>query len=217
MMRPTALMMRSLAAIIGVWLLHGAAGDATARQEQVLRGVVLDETGAPAREVPLGLHRIGEDGGTFVADATSDADGRFEMRVDAAASAEDIYFVTARYRDELYIGPTFRPPFPQDANYVVQVGLEETSASALMRGAVGVVVGPPPSPWRWALFGLFAVALLAVGAALLQRAAGPAPRRRLLIRIARLDEEYAGVGRAEGLEDYHAERERLLDRLRTVD
>jgi hypothetical protein len=217
MMRIETVGLRVLAAVLGVALLHGAAGDLAARQEQVLRGVVLDESGAPAPGIPLGLHRIGDDGGTFVADATSDAAGRFEMRVEAAASAEHIYFVTARYRDELYIGPTFRPPFPQDADYVVQVGLEETSASALMRGAGGVVVGPPPSPWRWALLGLFAVALLAATAVLLRRAAGPAPRRRLLIRIARLDEEYAGAGNAEALEDYRTERDRLLDRLRAID
>lgn len=187
---------------------------ASAGVAQELRGIVLDEHGAPVQDVPLALHRISDDGGMLVADATSDAAGRFRMAIVGSADDGNIYFVTARYRGELYIGPTFRPPIPGDAEYVVQVGIEEASASAMMRGTGGVVVGPPPSPWRAALFGVFAIALLVAAALALRRVAGPAPRRRLLIRIARLDEEYAAAGPTD---EYFAERERLLDRLRTAD
>jgi hypothetical protein len=188
---------------------------AAAAQDLVLRGLVLDERGAPAAGVPVALHRIAETGGALVEEATSDADGRFALHVGEPATSEAIFFVVARYHDELYIGPTFRPPFPADAEYVMHVGVEEASASAITRGAGQVAVAPPASPWRYALLGLLAVAFVAVAGTALARASGPPARRRLLIRIARLDEDIAaadGTAPADSL----AERNRLLERLRSV-
>lgn len=183
--------------------------------ELLLSGVVIDENGAPAAGVPVALHRITDVGGSLVENTESDETGRFQMRI-AAAAVDAVYFVAARYRDEMYIGPTFRGPFPDAADYVVQVGIEEASASALIRGGE-VTVGPPPSAWRWALFAVIASAFLLVALLLLRRAFGPAPRRRLLIRIARLDETMAAVDDAEAREAYRTQRERLFERLRTAE
>jgi hypothetical protein len=203
-------MMRS--AVLLLLALAVGAGAAFA-QDATLRGMVIDAAGEPAAGVPVALHRITDAGGALVDDAVSDADGRFAISV-AGDLPDAIYFVAARYGDELYIGPTFRAPFPTAAEYVVQVGVPGTSASALVRGerAGDVVVATPPSLWRWALAAVVLLGIIVVGLLIIARAAGPPDRRRLLIRIARLDEAAAASDPDDP--EYLLQRERLLDRLR---
>jgi hypothetical protein len=201
--------------LVAATLLLPAPLLAQAADGAVLRGIVLDETGAPSAGVPVALHRITDAGGGLVENATSDEAGRFELRL-ADEALDAVYFVAARYREELYIGPTFRPPFPEASDYVVQVGLEEASASALLRGT-DVTIAPPPSPWRWALLGVLILAFLIGAAVLVRRVVGPAPRRRLLIRIAELDEALAGSDDQAETDARQLERDRLFERLRTAE
>jgi 5-hydroxyisourate hydrolase-like protein (transthyretin family) len=186
--------------------------------QTILRGLVIDAQGNPAPGVPIALHRVAEAGGALVAQVTSEADGSFMIPVPDSEPVEAMYFVAARHDGEFYIGPSLRRPFPVDSEYVVQIGVEATSASRMAQGVRPdeVFIRPPSSPWRWgiALTVFIATALFALF--LLMRMRGPDPRRRLLIRIAELDEEQHG-GEALPDEAYRAERDDLFDRLRTAD
>jgi len=185
---------------------------------RVLHGITIGPDGQPAADVPIALHLITETGGALVEEVASGVDGRFTIA--APDGPEDaLYFVAARYEGELYIGPTFRPPFPTDSEYVVQVGVEETSAARMARGVSpdAVFVRPPASPWRWGIAFAVFVTLALVVTMLLLRARGPQPRRRILIRIAELDEDHE-VGGADGAADdeYVAQRTELIERLRAL-
>jgi hypothetical protein len=184
---------------------------------RVLRGVTIGPDGAPAPGVPIALHRVTETGGALVQDVITDEAGRFAITADDEAD-DALYFVAARYEGGLYIGPTFRPPFPEDSEYVVQVGVEETSAARMARGVSPdqVFVRPPASPWRWGIaFGVL-VTLIVVGIILLLRMRGPEPRRRILISIAELDEDHAAGETASEEHDYLSRREELVERLRAL-
>lgn len=213
----------------------GAANTALqAPASQVLNGVVVDAAGNPVAAVPIALHRVVETGGAMVENVASDSAGQFSIRLREDEPTGALYFVAARYEGELFIGPTFRPPFPDGAQYVVQVGLDATSAARMARGVDpgDVFVRPPASPWRWGIAATVLVAVIGLVAVLIVRARGPDTRRRLLIRIAELDEERAAPradGSAEGGNaaaveapartsdegEYRALRDDLLDRLRS--
>jgi hypothetical protein len=183
----------------------------------VLRGVTIGPDGTPAPGVPIALHRVTDTGGALVRDVITDEEGRFTISAGADEPEDALYFVAARYEGGLFIGPTFRPPFPDDSEYVVQVGVDETSAARMARGVSPdqVFVRPPASPWRWGIALGVLVTLAVVCVILLLRMRGPQPRRRILISIAELDEDHA-TGETASEDDYLSRREDLVERLRAL-
>jgi hypothetical protein len=218
----------------------GTVPAAGADSGRLLQGVVIGPDGNVVPGVPIALHRVAESGGAMVDEVGSDSIGRFTINVAEDDPADALYFVAARYQGELYIGPSFRPPFPEGSEYVVQVGIAETSASRIMSGvdADGVIIRPPASPWRWGIAAVVAAALIGFVVAIIIRARGPGTRRRLLIRVAELDEAHAaeygaaagdaawaetGVAAAPAArqddathEEYLARRDELIEQIRAL-
>lgn len=175
---------------------------ALAAQELVLPGQVLDAAARPVAGLEVMLHLVAADGGALVAQDTTDADGRFELR-GLAADGEPLYFVAARYEGELQIGPVLRSPFPAGDDYVLRVGGDPSDAAAAAAGA--------PTPRRDRSLALIPIAvLLIVGALAMTRAGRPPMRRRLLLRLAEIEEARAA---GDGGVDLR-ERGRILARLR---
>jgi hypothetical protein len=157
---------------------------------------------------------VDESGGFTIAETVSGDGGAFELRAQATMDTTGVYFVAARYDDELYIGPPFRPGDPLAADQVIQVGIPSMSATAMMGDAP---IGPMPARQdtsrTWLLLIVPLVGILGVAAyALIPRKSIPEDRS-LLIRVAEIDEEMetaAGVD----LEELREERAEIMAQLR---
>jgi hypothetical protein len=199
-------------------LLAVAAGILTASgaqaQELIIRGRVIGPDNAGVPEQRVVLHRVDESGGFTIAETVSGDGGAFELRAQATMDTTGVYFVAARYDDELYIGPPFRPGDPLAADQVIQVGIPSMSATAMMGDAP---IGPMPARQdtsrTWLLLIVPLVGILGVAAyALIPRKSIPEDRS-LLIRVAEIDEEMetaAGVD----LEELREERAEIMAQLR---
>lgn len=190
---------------------------ALAQQPWTLEGRVLDAAGNPVAGQNVLLHRVTSAGGGSIASDTTDATGRFSLRPASPPSSDAVVFAAARFQDEVFVGAMLRAPFESAGEYVLQVGVAANSVSALFNAPVAAQPQALPgsatgSPLRWALAIIPALALAGVGGYMLLRSRAP-ERRRLLLAIARLDEEAADPHS----EEYRAERERLLDRLRAAE
>jgi hypothetical protein len=73
-----------------------------------VRGRVIGPDNAGGQDQRVVLHRVDESGGFTIAEAISGDDGTFELRA-GDTDTTGVYFVAARYDEELYIGPPFRP------------------------------------------------------------------------------------------------------------
>jgi hypothetical protein len=194
-----------------------AAATPLAGQDLRVPGRVLGPDGGPVAGQTVVLHRVTSDGGTLLAEATADADGRFVLEAPGPVPDGAVFFVASRFEGQLYIGPMLRPPLAPDEDVVLEIG---DPARAL--GGVGAPAARPPvvqpgsatgTPRRWLLLlaplaGLIGVAVWAAGAA-----AGPPRERRLLIQIARLDNRHHDAGDTGDAADYEKRRRRLLDEL----
>lgn len=204
-------MLVRLAAVLA--LLAGA--EAVQAQDITVRGRVLGPDNAGLAGQRVVLHRVDQAGGATIAEATSGENGTFELRAQATTDTSGVYFVAARYDEELYIGPPFRPTEEPGAEQIIQVGIPSMSATAMMGEGGGMGMGMPPQQqsrnWLLILVPLIGVAGVIVYA-LLSRNRIP-EERRLLIRVAELDErlETAPAGQRESL---LAEREELMAQLR---
>jgi len=184
-------------------------------QEIAVRGIVLGPDGSPLAIERVLLHRVAGSVGDTVAVGPSGADGRFVLTGPASGDTSAVYFVAARFQDELYIGRPFRPAVEGIPEQVLQVGVVATSASALLAGA-GASTRPGERTRNAANELVFMVPLVVAAAAVLYLIAPRhrvAPRRALLIRIAEIDERLpnAPQGQRESLSE---ERSRLLRQLR---
>jgi hypothetical protein len=185
-------------------------------QEITVRGRVVGPDGAPLAEQRVVLHRVDAAGGATIAETASGADGGFEMRAVVPADTGAVYFVAARYDEELYIGPPFRPADGTAGDQVIQVGVPAMSASSLLAEDE-----LPPMPARqrqqnrtWLLLLIPLVGILGVAAyALIPRKSIP-EERALLIRIAELDERTTTAPEAHRAA-LLAERRQLIAQLRT--
>jgi hypothetical protein len=174
-------------------------------------GRAVDTTGAPVPGIDVVLHRFSmATGGALLGSMTTDSAGRFLLTVSEAADTSAVYFAASRVDGQLYIGPFIRAPGADD--YQLVIGGEAISlgdATGMpMTGIDPATTAAPPRNWSAPL--LPAAALLALAAWALALAARPQRRRRLLIRLATLDEEMAESGVDS---QRQRERDRILDRL----
>jgi hypothetical protein len=174
-----------------------------AAQTQTLPGQVLDARAQPVAGLEVFLHRVTEGGGTIVATDTTDAAGAFALRVDGAVP-EAVFFVAARYDGQLHIGSMLRAPFPA-ADYVLRVGVDPVTATPEATSA-------PATPDRRGITLLVMGMLLLAAAVAALRMLRPPAERRMLLRLAQLEETRDRTGRMSP----HAEteRSRILARLR---
>lgn len=172
-------------------------------QQQTLPGQVLNAQEQPVPGLEVFLHRVTEGGGTIVATDTTDAAGEFALRVQTDAP-EAVFFVAARYEGQLHIGSMLRAPFPQ-ASYVLRVGIDPVNVTP-------EVAETPASPDRRGItLAVMSALLLAAGIAALRMMRPPA-ERRMLLRLAQLEETRDPAGRMSP--DAETERSRILARLR---
>ena len=200
--RPAALILMVLAVLL-------AAAAPSGRQAVTLSGTVVDTAGQPVASQEVLLHRVAGQEGARIGQAVSDRDGVFRFTFTAQPAVGAVYFATARYNGQVYIGPFIELPVDSSIAYRVVVGGEPVSFDAAPPTGIGAEVRPPASPRRWALAVIPLIGMLAVATAALLSRRGRRDRRHLLIRLAVLEED-AAKGETEGL---RRERERLLERL----
>ena len=188
-----------------------------AAQELAVRGRVLGPDNSPLAAQHVVLHRVDASGGATVAQATTDATGRYELRVTASADTGAVYFVAARYQEELYIGPPFKPAAGSITEQMLQVGVPGTSAEQLMRGEQGGAQpgGRPATSRSWMLLLIPLAGVAAVALYALVPRARISPDRALLIRVAELDERLGSATDAQRTA-IREERARLIAQLRSL-
>lgn len=186
-------------------------------QELTVRGRVIGPDNTPLSAQRVVLHRVDASGGATVAEATSDDAGRYELRVTASADTGAVYFVAARYQEELYIGPPFRPEAEGTMEQILQVGVPGTSAEQLIRGQEGGAqpVGRPATSRSWMLLLIPLVGVAAVALYALVPRTRISPDRTLLIRVAELDERLGTATDAQR-DAIREERARLMSQLRAL-
>jgi hypothetical protein len=208
-------MSRAVATMGRVAALAAALMPALATAQEV-RGVALDPYGQPIPGVVVALHRVGDMGaGANVASVTTDAEGRFEFRVEEADSA--LYFAAMRYEGSMYIGPAAMAGLERVTGYqLVADPAAEAGAVATALAGQGAGAAQPAAATRDGPAGAIAgdTALLVVGvlalavAGMFMAAAPPYRRRRTrdaVLELATIEEELAaGPG--------NEERQRLLRR-----
>ena len=204
-MRPGRLSRMALPVLLAVLGVTGIR----AQEPVVISGRVVDEAGEPVADLEVLLHRVAGQSGSRIADARSAEDGTFTFTVTGEHPDGAIFFATARFNEQVYIGPFLEPPLDPAAPYEVVVGGEPISfeTTPMPPSGMPAQVRPPASPRRWALAIIPLGALLGVGAAALARR-GKRSRRDLLIRLAALEEEAAANG---DTDDLRRERARILD------
>lgn len=184
--RPSLL--RSLC--LGVLLLTFFAIPAAA-QERVLRGTIVDETGAPIAGQNVVLHTVTESGGAPVGQAVSDASGVFSIPFPAGLHSGAVVFAAARVDEQLYIGPMIEDGVPPES-YTLVAGGGSPFGGLGTAGAPGTGAGAASpskddgSPLALIVF----LPLAALVGFFLYRAFGDpqAERRRLLLELARCEE-----------------------------
>jgi len=206
---------KSSALLLAMMLLVAHGAPLTA-QGVTIAGRVVDGEGRAVADQAVVLHRVTPQGGTLLANARTDGDGRFTLQANEAAQDSAVYFVASRYHELLYIGPMLRAPVPESNEYVLEVGVAENAL-----GAAGPSAGPPAAlpgsaagtPRRWLLLLVPIGGLAGIFMWGLVRALGPPEDRRILIRLARLDNEWAGRADQADVAEYRQRRSSLLDRL----
>ncbi len=178
-------------------------------QSVSLVGRVVDGNDQPVPGIDVVLHRVDQAGGESLATARSDSAGGFTLVADATADTSAVYFAAARLDGELFVGPFVRPPFDSGPGYVLVLAGDPISLGPVPRGA-GTVASPvvPPSTRRRALALIPLAGLVGVGWYALRRRGRATDRRRLLARVAALDEA-GGAADPASLR----ERERIMERL----
>lgn len=192
--------------------LLGLTGGSAHAQVRV-EGRVVQPAGGPLNGQTVLLHRVTPTGGVLLAEAVTDSAGGFVLTSDEQTVADGVYFVASRVEGQLYIGPMLRPPLPE-TTYILEVG----QGAVPFQPVPAMGAEPPPvpgaaigTPRRWALLLIPLAGLLGLIGWAMARATGPAPGRRLMIEIARLDNAWAD---APGDRDaYERQRRRLLDQL----
>jgi hypothetical protein len=205
-------MIRSASLLALVGGLVALPAQILAQAELTVPGRVVDAAGTPVPGQTVLLHRVTPEGGAMLAETVTGDDGRFVLRAPETAVAEAVYFAATRYRGELFIGPMLRPPLPADSGFVLRVGVDAVGAGPMSGPAVlpGSSTG---SVRRWFLAFVPLLGLVGVIAWMLTRSGGPVERRRLLIRVARLDNVREDGPAPEDEPAMDAERRQLIDEI----
>lgn len=185
-----------------------------------VEGRVVGPDGQPVAGQAVVLHRVTPEGGTLLAQATAGDDGRFALEAPGPVPADAVFFVASRYEGRLYIGPMLRPPLEAGSEVTLEVGdptraleLAAAPATAPPQALPGAATG---TSRRWLLLLAPVAGLLGVVGWAISAAVGPGRRRRLLIRIAQLDNRFQDAGEAGVAAEYQARRRRLLDELDAI-
>lgn len=181
-------------------------------------GRVIAPGDTPVAGQTIVLHRVTAAGGVLLGEATSDDAGRFVVEADGAVPDSSVFFVATRYEGRLYLGPMLRPPIGEN-EVTLEVG-DPARALNLFNTAPPV---PPASlpgsatgtPRRWFLLLVPLAGLIGLAVRATSRATGPSPERRLLIRLASLDNRHADTDAADDA-GYVRQRRRLLDELDAI-
>lgn len=190
-----------------------AAPASQGQQPTVISGRVIDQDGSPVAGQQVLLHRVAGQDGARIGETVSAEDGSFRFTLEDPPSGDAVYFATARYEGQVYVGAFLEPPIDAGSAYDLVVGGEPVSFDApIMPPSSGVetAAGPPPSSRRWALAIIPLLAVLGVGAASILSRRGQRDRRHLLVRLAVIEEEMAVQGDTEGL---RRERARIIEQL----
>jgi hypothetical protein len=203
-------------------LVLGLGPALTSAQGPEVRGRIIDADSKPVADQAVLLHRVVGSTGANIAQAQSDSAGRFVIPVDTAGQAGAVYFLAARWRDELYISEPFQPPLT-GTERMLQVGVPGTSATAMLQGTTAAMPGssqpagagtaPASTPTSWLFF--FAPLVVLAGSVLyfvLRNRPNVPERRRLLAQIAELDLQQTDSGS----EGYRTRRAELLARVREL-
>lgn len=202
--------------LLVAWMAAVAVTAAHAQDQGMsVRGRVVGPDGAPVAGQRVVLHRVDAAGGTTVAETETDEEGRFTLAAPATMDTTGVFFVAARYENELYIGDPFRAG-EQAAEPTLHVGIPGMSATAMLREAEAQMpfpAGRPATTPSWLLFLVPALGVSGVALYLLVPRRRIAAERTLYIRIAELDErmDTAPEGQRDSLRE---ERTRLIERLR---
>jgi hypothetical protein len=204
--------------LLALLLILTGVSSRAAAQDAVLRGRVVDPSGLPVPDITVVLHGVGGEGGASVSQATTAADGSFELGVPGGPEPETVYFAAVRVDGSIYIGPPLQGSLDHPGEYLVVAGGDEgftmgegAADGALAGGQRADPGSDPATPWIW----LGALLIGGVVILLILRRGGDTSQRRreLLLEIALLDEEYEGreaAVPAREWEDYRSRRESLL-------
>jgi hypothetical protein len=174
-------------------------------QSATLQGRAVDADGRPVANLEVLMHRVAGGSGANVARDTTDDAGAFTLTAPTTPDDSAVYFAATRYRDELFVGAFVRLPFASDPEYRLEVGGQPFSLAGPATPTGPIATSPVSPRRRWlAAVPLLGLAMFAAAAGL--RAARPPAHRRLLLRLAVLDEDQSG-------EDDGRERERIMEQL----
>jgi hypothetical protein len=208
--------MHRLFLMLFVALLGVVTADVLHAQDVTVRGRVIGPDAAALGGQRVVLHRVDAAGGATIAEAVSAADGAFELSATVPADTGAVYFVAARYDEELYIGPPFRPSEQGATEQMIQVGVPAMSATTMMAEGQEPLMPARRRPAESRSWMLLIIPLLGVAGvaayALIPR--NQIPRERaLLLRVAELDERMmtAPAAQKDSLLD---ERRELIAQLR---
>ena len=185
-----------LARTVAVLALLGAAAPAASQE---IAGMAVGPEGQPLVGTPVVLHRVGGEGGAFVATDTTAENGTFRFGIEPPDSA--IYFAAIRYEGRLYVGPAARAGMEPVTGYVLRV---EPGTEV---GAFGTGIAGPATPAAVSAVSTRAagsndtgavllVALLALSTVAVFIVAAPRYRRRrtreALVEVATVENRLAG-------------------------
>ena len=195
-------------------ILAALSGSAPLNAQSVISGRVVDPGNKPVANVEVLLHAITESSGSQIDKDTSRNDGRFELRVNSV-DPKSIYFVAVTYNGQLYMGDMLRPPFPSGQEYIVQVGVNPVdfgASSAPPSTNVEFAPGDRADDGRAGTIVIVVAIAVIAGVIIVVLHRRPPEHRRLLVELARIEDEIAtGSGPDAVLERRRSElRNRLL-------
>jgi hypothetical protein len=180
----------------------------SAKAQTRLAGRVIDPSGKPVANLEVSLHGVDNENGTEFDHDTTDADGRFTM--EAKEDPKLVYFVAVVWEKQLYVGEMLRTPFPPNQDYIVQVGIDPVNLSPEAENPTVTPEEKKQERSAGLAVILASLALIALIAYVVMTRRPPA-RRRMLLELARIEDE---IAKGENDERLQKRRSELRTRLR---
>ena len=175
--------------------------------QTTISGRVLDAQGKPVAGIQVLLHAITESAGSQIDTDTSRVDGGFDLHA-GTVDAKAVYFVAVTHNGELFMGDLLRPPFPAGQEYIVRVGVNPVDFSGATAAPEPTV--RPAGNTRAGAAVILIAALVIGGVFFVGLRRRPPEQRRLLVELARLEEDL-GTASANGV--LQKRRQELRERL----